>query len=301
MNDSKFVGNVDSSGGIRLTSQMIKDRLLKEAESNVAIKLGVDDVYDDRDSICVYGRGEMQLGIIFENMRREGFELSISPPQAVFKTDPDTGKVLEPIEEVSIITDEQYAGICIQSLIARKGEMLDSTLTLEGKQLLTFTVPARCLVGVRSELMRNCSGNVVINSIYHSYQLHRGSMDKTRKGVLISSTDGIASEYCLSALEPRGVLFISAGDKVYQGMIIGEHSRATDLDVNPTKEKKLTNVRAGGKDESTRLSPPRLFQLEDCIGYIQEDELIEITPKAIRMRKAQLDASKRKHKSKRSM
>mmetsp|Transcript_1153 Transcript_1153/g.1827 ORF Transcript_1153/g.1827 Transcript_1153/m.1827 type:complete len:654 (-) Transcript_1153:926-2887(-) len=294
-NTSPFVGHPKHSGGTKLTAHAIKARLLQEAETNVAIQVSDDyKSLDGREAIEVHGRGEMQLGILIENMRREGFELGVSPPLPLFKHG-EGNDVLEPVEEVQIDVEEQYAGGVIETVAARKGEMIDSVLNDDGtRNKLTFHIPSRGMIGLRSVLTELCRGDAIVNAIYLEYQKYKGAFAEVRKGVLVASHDGVATTYALGPLESRGELFISPTQQVYTGMVVGEHSKSNDLPVNVAKTKKLTNVRAAGKDDTVRLSPPRQMQLEDYIGYIQQDELVEVTPNDIRIRKSILDGSARR-------
>jgi len=295
VNDSPFVGNPENSGGTKLTSQLLKDRLRKEAETNIAIRIYNESFsVDGRESVEVHGRGELQLGILIETMRREGFEISVSPPKALMKKSED-GKLLEPIEEVVIDVPDIHGGKTMEAVIARKGEMMDSVMSEDGlRSRLTFSIPSRGMIGLRGELTTMCRGDCIVNAVFLEYQLHRGKIGDIRKGVLIASAEGIATEYALTKLEARGELFIGPTEKVYMGMIVGEHSRSNDLEINVAITKKLTNVRAAGKDEYSRLQPPRKMNLENYLGYIAPDELVEVTPKAIRIRKSHLNPSLRK-------
>lgn len=294
VNDSPLAGHPTESGGSKLTSQLLQERLLKETESNVAVAVNTGIQVDGRDCFEVQGRGEMQLGILVENMRREGFELSVSPPRALMKRDED-GKRLEPIEECVVDVAEEHAGQVIEIMMNRKAEMVDTGPSEDGtRRKSVFKVPTRGTVGLRGELVRLARGDVIFSSVFDSYEPHKGALGDVRKGVLVASEAGETTTYALGALEARGNMFLDAGTAVYQGMIIGEASRSADLDVNPNKQKKLTNIRAAGKDETIRLTPPTLMTLEESIGYIQEDELLEVTPKAIRMRKTFLTPASRK-------
>lgn len=286
INDSPFAGKE----GDKVQSRVIWDRLQKEAEGNVAIRVSQSE---DRESFQVAGRGELQLGVLIENMRREGFELSVSRPRVLYQED-EKGQMLEPVEEVTIDVDEEYSGIVIEKLSIRKGEVQDMNTTAGGKTRLIVLCPSRGLIGYLGEFLTDTRGTGIMNRIFHSYAPFKGELSGRPKGVLVSMADGQATAYALSDLEERGKLFIPNGVDVYMGMIIGEHSRDNDLDVNPLKSKKLTNVRASGKDDAIKLSPPVQLTLERAISYIQDDELVEVTPKSIRLRKKILNPSFRK-------
>ena len=246
----------------------------------------------------VQGRGEMQLGVLIENMRREGFELSVSPPRVVIKE--IEGKKMEPLEEVIIEVEDKYTGEVIQKMVSRKGELQDMRPSESGKTRLYFKVPSRGLLGYRAEFMVDTHGSGVMNRVFDSYIPYKGSMEKSRKGVLVSMDNGKATNFSLLNLEPRGQLFIKPGAEVYSGMIVGEHSRDVDLDVNPVKEKKLTNMRSTEKDDFVRLAPIRQFSLEEALSYIAADEVVEVTPTTINLRKKHLDPGMRKRASKRN-
>ena len=291
VNDSPLAGRE----GDKVQSRVIRDRLLKEAESNVAIKVTEST---EGDAYEVAGRGELQLGVLIENMRREGFEVSISRPRVVFQNDPETGKRLEPMEDVMIDVDDEFSGIVIEKLSLRKAELKDMGPSGAGKTRIQLTAPSRSLIGYQGEFLTDTRGSGVLNRVFSHYEPYKGAIDQQRKGVLISNSDGETAAYALWNLEERGVMFVGAGEKTYQGMIIGENARQDDLDVNPMKAKQLTNVRASGKDESIRLTPPRRMTLEQAIAYIEEDELVEVTPKNIRLRKQVLNPSFRKRRVK---
>ncbi|ATC34290.1 translational GTPase TypA [Caulobacter vibrioides] len=291
VNDSPLAGRE----GDKVQSRVIRDRLLKEAESNVAIRVTESK---EGDAYEVSGRGELQLGVLIENMRREGFEVSISRPRVVFQTDPETGKRLEPMEDVMIDVDDEFSGIVIEKLSLRKAELRDMGPSGAGKTRIQLTAPSRSLIGYQGEFLTDTRGSGVLNRVFSHYEPYKGAIDQQRKGVLISNSDGETAAYALWNLEERGVMFVGAGEKTYQGMIIGENSRQDDMDVNPMKAKQLTNVRASGKDESIRLTPPRRMTLEQAIAYIEEDELVEVTPKNIRLRKQTLNPSFRKKRVK---
>ena len=290
VNDSPLAGR----DGDKVTSRMIRDRLARESEGNVAIRITESE---DKDSFEVAGRGELQIGVLIETMRREGFELSISRPRVIFKTD-ENGQRLEPIEEAVIDVDEEYAGVVVEQLSMRKGEMIDMRPAGGGKTRLVFYVPSRGLIGYQGEFLTDTRGTGVLARLFHEYGPYRGPIPERRNGVLISTEGGTAVAYALWNLEERGQMLIEPGVDVYAGMIIGEHTRSNDLEVNPLKGKQLTNIRAAGKDEAVRLTPPRRPTLEQAIAYIEEDELVEVTPKSIRLRKRVLNPSFRKKRVK---
>ena len=287
VNDGPLAGR----DGTRLTSREIGARLRREAEGNVAIRVREST---EKDAYEVAGRGELQLGVLIETMRREGFELSISRPRVLFETDPATGQRLEPVEEVLVDVDDAYAGAVIDGLALRKGELIEMKPSGSAKTRLSFLVPSRGLIGYQGQFLTETRGTGALSRLFHGYSPYRGSIQGRRNGVLVSTGDGVAIAYALWNLEERGALFVAPGERIYQGMIVGEHSRGNDLAVNPLKGKQLTNIRAAGKDEAVRLTPPRLLTLEQAIAYIEEDELVEVTPKAIRLRKRHLDPHMRK-------
>lgn len=290
INDSPLAGRE----GKKVQSRVIRDRLMKEAESNVAIK--VTDT-PGGEAFEVAGRGELQMGVLIENMRREGFELGISRPKVLLRE--EDGKTLEPIEEATIDVDDEYSGVVIEKLTgARKGELVEMRPAGAGKTRIIANVPSRGLIGYHGEFLTDTRGTGVLNRVFHGWAPHKGPMPGRRAGVLISMEDGEAVAYALWNLEDRGKMFIGAQTKIYQGMIIGEHSRENDLEVNPLKGKKLTNVRASGTDEAVRLTTPITLSLEEAIAYINDDELVEVTPSSIRMRKRHLDPHERKRESK---
>jgi GTP-binding protein len=291
VNDSPLAGR----DGDKVQSRVIRDRLLREAESNVAIRVAETS---EKDAYEVAGRGELQLGVLIESMRREGFELSISRPRVVFQTDPETGARLEPIEEVVIDVDDDFTGVVIEKLSARKAELKNMGPSGAGKTRLTFEAPSRALIGYQGEFLTDTRGSGVLNRVFSHYEPYKGAIEGRRNGVLVANSDGETVAYALWNLEERGTLFVGPGEKAYQGMIVGENSRADDLDVNPMKAKQLTNIRAAGKDEAIRLTPPRRPTLEQAIAYIEDDELVEVTPKAIRLRKQVLNPSFRKKRVK---
>jgi GTP-binding protein len=291
VNDSPLAGRE----GDKVQSRVIAARLLKEAEANVAIRVTETA---EKDAYEVAGRGELQLGVLIETMRREGFELSISRPRVVYQQDAETGERLEPVEDVVIDVDDEFTGIVIEKLSARKAELKDMGPSGAGKTRITLMSPSRSLIGYQGEFLTDTRGSGVLNRVFSHYEAYKGAIDAGRKGVLVSNSDGETAAYALWNLEERGVMFVGAGEKTYQGMIIGENARADDLDVNPMKAKQLTNVRASGKDEAVRLTPPRRPTLEQAIAYIEEDELVEVTPKSIRLRKKVLNPSFRKKRMK---
>lgn len=286
VNNSPFAG----TEGNKVTSRVIGDRLSREAESNVAIKVTEADT---KDSFEVGGRGELQLGVLLETMRREGFELSVSKPQVLFQKD-QNGQSLEPIEEVLVDVDDEFSGIVVEKLTLRKGELQDMRPSGGGKTRLTFHIPSRGLIGYQGEFLTDTRGTGIMNRLFHGYGPYRGKIEGRRNGVLISMENGVATAYALWNLEERGILFVNPQEKVYSGMIIGQHSRDNDLEVNPIKGKQLSNIRTTSKDEAIKLTPPRLMTLEQAIAYIESDELVEITPKNIRLRKRYLDSNERK-------
>ena len=289
INDGPFAGRE----GDKVQSRVIRERLMKETERNVAIKI---TERTDSDAFDVAGRGELQLGILIETMRREGFELTVSRPQVVMKTDEETGQKLEPIEECIIDVDEQHSGVVVQKLSERKGELLEMRSSGGGRQRLVFRVPTRGLIGYQGELLTDTRGTAVMNRLFNSYAPHKGNIEGRRNGVLLSNGDGEATTYALFYLQPRGSLMIDPQTKVYGGMIIGQHTRDNDLEVNVREGKKLSNVRAAGKDDALILTPPMKMTLERAMSYIQDDELVEITPLSIRLRKRWLDANERKRR-----
>ena len=293
INDSPLAGR----DGKKVQSRVIRDRLMKEAESNVAIKISDTP---GGDAFEVAGRGELQMGVLIENMRREGFELSISRPQVLMR-DGENGERLEPIEEVTIDVDDEYSGAVIEKITGpRKGEMTEMKPAGAGKTRIIAHVPSRGLIGYHGEFLTDTRGTGVLNRVFHSWSPHRGPIPGRRAGVLISMENGESVAYALWNLEDRGRMFIGPQAKIYTGMIIGEHSRDNDLEVNPLKGKKLTNVRASGTDEAVRLTTPIEMSLEQAIAYIDDDELVEVTPNAIRLRKRHLDPHERKRASKSS-
>jgi GTP-binding protein len=290
VNDSPLAG----TEGDKVTSRVIRDRLFREAEGNVAIQIRETD---GKDAFEVAGRGELQLAVLIETMRREGFELSISRPRVLFIADED-GNRTEPVEEVIVDVDEEYSGIVVQKISERKGELQDMRPSGGGKQRLVFYVPTRGLIGYLSEFLSDTRGTGIMNRLFLAYQPYKGAIATRHTGVLISTDQGEAVAYAMWNLEDRGSMMIEPGAKVYEGMIIGEHNRGNDLDVNVLKGKKLSNVRAAGKDENVNLTPPIKMTLEKAISYINDDELVEVTPKSIRLRKQWLDPNDRKRRQK---
>ncbi len=286
VNDSPLAG----TEGDKVTSRMIRDRLLKEAEGNVALKI---EESADKDSFIVSGRGELQLAILIETMRREGFELGVSRPRVVFSRD-EAGQVLEPIEEVVIDVDEEHSGVVVQKMSERKADMVEMKPSGGNRLRLVFHAPTRGLIGYQGELLTDTRGTAIMNRLFHDYQPYKGDIAGRINGVLISNDQGEAVAYALWNLEDRGPMVIEPGVRVYQGMIIGIHSRDNDLEVNVLKGKKLTNIRTTSKDEAVRLTPPVKMTLERALAWIGDDELVEVTPKSIRLRKAILDPNDRK-------
>ena len=287
VNDSPLAG----TEGDKVQSRVIRERLLREAEGNVALRV---DSAPNSDAYVVSGRGELQLAILIETMRREGFELSVSRPQVVYRTDEATGKTLEPIEEVVIDVDEEHSGVVIEKLSQRKATVIEMRPSGGNRLRLVFHAPTRGLIGYQGELMTDTRGTAVMNRLFHSYEEFKGDIAGRRNGVLISNESGEAVAYAMWKLEDRGPMMISPGVKVYRGMIVGEHTRDNDLEINVTKGKQLTNIRAAGKDEAVRLTTPIRLTLEKALAYIGDDELVEVTPQAIRLRKALLDPNERK-------
>ncbi|MCA3308779.1 MAG: translational GTPase TypA [Roseomonas sp.] len=290
-------GPLGGREGKKVTSRQIRDRLLKETEGNVAIKVKVSE---EVDAFEVAGRGELQLGVLIEQMRREGFELTIGRPRVLTRDNPETGEREEPFEEALIDVDESYSGVVVEKMSLRKGQMQDMRPSGGGKVRLTFHIPSRGLIGYHGEFLTDTRGTGMMNRLFLGYRPWAGPIEGRRNGSLISNSDGEAIQYALFYLQERGTLFVDPGVKVYVGMILGEHSRDNDLEVNPIKEKKLTNIRAAGKDEALLLIPPRKMSLEQAIAYIEDDELVEVTPSAIRLRKRYLDPNERKRHARRA-
>ena len=288
INDSPLAGRE----GDKVQSRVIRERLYREAETNVAVR--VSDT-PGGEAFEVAGRGELQLGVLIENMRREGFELSVSRPRVLFRE--EGGRRLEPIEEVTVDVDEEFSGVVVDKLSQRKGELVEMRTGAGGKTRIVALVPSRGLIGYHGEFLTDTRGTGVLNRVFHDWAPYKGSIPGRRNGVLISMEDGVSVAYALFNLEDRGRFFIGAGEQVYSGMILGEHSRDNDLEVTPLKGKTLTNIRAAGKDEAVVLTTPVRLTLEQAIAYVDDDELVEVTPKAIRLRKRALDPHERKRQA----
>ena len=291
VNDSPMAGRE----GDKVTSRVIRDRLLREAESNVAIRVTESD---DKDSFEVAGRGELQLGVLIETMRREGFELSISRPRVLYRT--EDGERQEPYETVVIDVDDEFASTVVSKMQRRKAELTEQRPAGGGKTRLSFSAPSRGLIGYHGEFLSDTRGTGVMNRVFEKYGAYKGPIEGRPVGVLVSNGSGTAMPYALNALEDRGVLFITGQTPVYEGMVIGENAKPGDLDVNPMKSKQLTNFRSTGKDDAVRLTPPTILTLEQAIAYIDNDELVEVTPKNIRLRKQYLDPNDRKKAARRA-
>ncbi len=292
VNDSPMAGRE----GTKVTSRMIRDRLEREAESNVAIRVTESADAEGKsggDSFEVAGRGELQLGVLIETMRREGFELGISRPRVLYRED-ENGNRTEPYETVVIDVDDEHSGTVVEKMALRKGEMTDMRPSGGGKTRITFSAPSRGLIGYHGEFLSDTRGTGIMNRLFEKYGPHKGPIEGRANGVLISNATGEAVGYALNSLEERGVLFVSPQEKLYEGMIIGENAKPDDLEVNPLKSKQLTNFRSTGKDDAIRLTPPRIMTLEQAIAYIDDDEMVEVTPQNIRLRKAILDPHERK-------
>ena len=288
INDGPYAGQE----GSKVQSRVIRERLMREAEGNVALQ--IRDIPGQADTFEVAGRGELQLAILIETMRREGFELTVARPRVVMRDDEETGEKLEPVEEVIIDVDEEFSGAVVEKLSTRKADLLDMRASGIGRQRLVFHAPTRGLIGYNSELMSDTRGTAIMNRLFHAYKPYAGKIAMRHTGVLISKEQGNAVAFALWNLEDRGPMFISPGDKVYPGMIIGEHSRGQDLEVNVLKGKKLTNMRASGKDDAVQLTTPIQLTLEKALSYISDEEVVEITPESIRLRKTILDSNERK-------
>ncbi|MEP2723433.1 MAG: translational GTPase TypA, partial [Roseibium sp.] len=289
VNNSPLAGNE----GSKVQSRVIRERLLKEAEGNVALKI---EETDEPDAFIVAGRGELLLAILIENMRREGFELGVGRPRVVFQKDED-GKLLEPIEEVIIDVDEEFSGAVVQKLQERKADLLEMRSSGANRSRLVFLAPTRGLIGYQAELMSDTRGSAIFNRLFHGYAPHKGPIQGRHTGVLLSNGNGEAVAFALYNLEDRGPMMIDPGTKVYQGMIVGEHTRGNDLEVNVLKGKQLTNMRSSGKDDAVKLTTPIRLSLEAALSYIADDELVEVTPESIRLRKFLLDPNDRKRVS----
>jgi GTP-binding protein len=292
VNDSPLAG----TEGDKVTGRMIRDRLLREAEGNVALRVTESD---EKDAMEVAGRGELQLGILIETMRREGYELSVSRPRVLIEADQATGELKEPIEEVVIDLDEEHSGIVVQKMSERRAELIEMRPSGGGRLRLVFHAPTRGLLGYQGELLTDTRGTAIMNRLFHAYAPHKGAIQGRRNGVLISTDAGEAVAYALWNLEDRGPMMVEPGWKVYRGMIVGEHTRGNDLEINVLKGKKLTNIRTTAKDEAVRLTPPIKMSLEKALAYIEDDELVEVTPKSIRLRKKLLDPNDRKREDRR--
>jgi GTP-binding protein len=286
VNDSPLAG----TEGTKVTSRMIRDRLLREAEGNVALRVSPSD---ENDAMEVAGRGELQLGILIETMRREGFELSVSRPKVLLRRN-DSGELEEPIEEVVIDVDEEHSGVVVQKMSERKAELVEMRASGGHRTRLVFYAPTRGLIGYQGELLTDTRGTAIMNRLFHDYAPHKGEIAGRRNGVLIANEQGEAVAYAMFKLEDRGPMMIEPGWKIYRGMIVGEHTRDNDLEINLLKGKQLTNIRTTSKDEAVRLTPPIRMSLEKALAYIGDDELVEVTPKSIRLRKRLLDPNERK-------
>jgi GTP-binding protein len=291
INDSPLAGQE----GDKVTSRMIWERLAREAEGNVALQVSETA---DKTTFEVAGRGELQLGVLVETMRREGYELSVGRPRVLYRKDEETGAVLEPVEEAVVDVNDEFTGVVVEKMAQRKGKMVEMRPSGGGKTRLVFYVPSRGLIGYHGEFLTDTRGTGVMNRLFHAYEPFKGELPGRRTGTLISAEQGTAVAYALWNLEDRGSLFIEPGAKVYQGMIIGEHNKGSDLDVNPLKGKQLTNMRASGKDEAVSLTPPIRVTVEQAMAYIDDDELVEITPQSIRLRKRWRDPHERKRRAK---
>ncbi|RVQ69411.1 translational GTPase TypA [Croceicoccus ponticola] len=291
VNDSPFAGRE----GTKVTSRMIRDRLMREAETNVAIRVTESA---DKDSFEVAGRGELQLGVVIETMRREGFELGISRPRVIFGE--EGGKRTEPYEVVVIDVDDEFSGTVVEKMQRRKAELTEMRPSGIGKTRLAFSAPSRGLIGYHGEFLSDTRGTGIMNRLFEKYDSYKGPIEGRQNGVLISNGTGEAVGYALNSLEERGILFVSPQEKVYEGMVIGENAKPDDLEVNPLKSKQLTNFRSTGKDDAIRLTPPKRMTLEQAIAYIDDDEMVEVTPQSIRLRKAILDPNERKKARRRS-
>ncbi|MEQ8771314.1 MAG: EF-Tu/IF-2/RF-3 family GTPase, partial [Erythrobacter sp.] len=285
VNDSPLAGRE----GDKVTSRLIRDRLMREAETNVAIRV---TEAEDKDSFEVAGRGELQLGVLIETMRREGFELGISRPRVLF--DEEDGQRTEPYETVVIDVDDEHSGTVVEKMQRRKADLTEMRPSGQGKTRITFSAPSRGLIGYHGEFLSDTRGTGIMNRLFEKYGPYKGPIEGRINGVLISNTSGEAVAYALNALEERGELFIEPQAKIYEGMVIGENAKPEDLEVNPLKSKQLTNIRSSGKDDAIRLTPPRRMTLEQAIAYIDDDEMVEVTPQSIRLRKAILDPHDRK-------
>jgi GTP-binding protein len=292
VNDSPLAG----TEGKKLTSNMIRDRLMAESETNVAIQVNETE---DKDAFELAGRGELQLGVLIETMRREGFEMSVSRPRVLMKLD-EKGNLTEPYEEIIVDVDEEFSGAVVEKLSQRKAEMTDMRPSGAGKIRIKFTGPSRGLIGYQSQFMTDTRGTGVMNRLYHSYGPYKGDLGGRRNGALISNGRGQVVAYAVFNLQDRGTMFVNPGDETYEGMIIGENSRDNDLELNILKGKQLTNMRASGKDDAVILIPPRKMTLEEMMSYINDDELVEVTPVNLRLRKTILNSTEREVAKKKS-
>ena len=286
VNDGPLAG----TEGDKVQSRVIGDRLMREAEGNVALQV---ERGTDTDSYVVAGRGELQLAILIETMRREGFELTVGRPQVLLQKD-ENGKAQEPFEEVTIDVDEEHSGVVVQKLSERRADLLEMKPSGGNRTRLMFKAPTRGLIGYQPELLSDTRGTAIFNRVFSEYGPWAGAIPSRNTGVLISMGQGEAVAYAIWNLEDRGKMFVLPGDKVYPGMIVGEHSRGNDLEVNVLKGKQLTNIRSSGKDDAVKLTPVVRMTLEQCLSYISDDELVEVTPKSLRLRKAILDTHERK-------
>jgi GTP-binding protein len=286
VNDGPLAGRE----GDKVQSRVIRDRLMKEAEGNVALKV---TQAEGADAYEVAGRGELQLAILIETMRREGFELTVGRPRVLMQKD-ETGTMVEPVEEAVVDVDEEFSGAVVEKLSQRRAELIEMKPSGGGRVRLVFHAPTRGLIGYLSELMTDTRGTAIFNRTFLEYQPYRGDIAQRHTGALIANGDGEAVAYAMFNLEDRGPMMIHPGDKVYQGMIVGEHTRGNDLEVNVLKGKQLTNIRSSGKDEAVKLTPPLKMTLEKSLAYITDEELVEVTPKNIRLRKRVLDPIERK-------
>ena len=294
INDSPLAGR----DGDKVQSRVIRDRLLAEAEGNVAIR---GSETDDKDAFEVAGRGELQLGVLIETMRREGFEMTIGRPKVLFHQDPDSGQRQEPMEDVTIDVDDKFTGVVVEKIAERKGEMMEMRPFGVGRIRITFLMPSRGLIGYHGEFLTDTRGTGIMHRLYRGYAAYKGPIPGRHRGAIVSAQTGTSVPFALWNFEERGTLFIGPGEQVYEGMIIGENAKLSDLEVNPLKAKQLTNIRAAGKDDAVRLTPPRRMSLEQAIAYIGEDEVVEVTPSHTRLRKATLDPHQRKRERRAAM
>jgi GTP-binding protein len=294
INDSPLAGR----DGKKLQSRVIRERLLREAEGNVAIQVSETD---GGEAFDVAGRGELQLGVLIETMRREGFELTVGRPKVLFRTDPESGQRLEPIEEVTIDLDDEFTGTVVEKMAARKADITDMRPSGGGKTRITLLAPSRGMIGYHGEFLTDTRGTGIMNKTFHGYEPYKGSIQGRRAGTMVSTESGKAVPFALFNLQERATMFISPGEEVYPGMIIAENARSNDLEVNPMKSKQLTNIRAAGKDDAVVLTPPRRMTLEQAIAYVNDDEVVEVTPAHIRLRKATLDPHQRKRERRAAM